>query len=76
MATFSDTGGNLCFLNSVPLRIIDFHLAEQRGLGLDLRAIADNYNLRMRGIKILLKFARDHNPELCKQDCAQLAKVD
>jgi hypothetical protein len=34
-------------LDAIPLRVVHFHFAEQRGLRLKLRAIANNYDLRV-----------------------------
>jgi hypothetical protein len=42
-------------LNAIPLRIVHFHFAEQRGLRFKLRAVANNYNLRVGGIKLFLR---------------------
>jgi hypothetical protein len=34
-------------LNAIPLRIVYFQFAEQRSLRFKLRAVANNYNLRV-----------------------------
>jgi len=43
----------LCWSDRVPLRVKCFHVAEQRSLLLDVRAISGNHNLRVRRIEVL-----------------------